>query len=106
MSFIPGRKGALITQALWYGYLFKHDSFKSLVKERWLALKPEFEKVLAYIDEKAEYIRESNEINLKKWPVTQNVNEDIDLSYDDAVNRMKEAYRERITELDKVISNY
>ena len=40
------------------------------------------------------------------WPVTQNVNEDIDLSYDDAVNRMKEAYRERITELDKVISNY
>lgn len=105
-TFIPGRKGALITQALWYGYLFKHDSFKSLVKERWLALKPEFEKVLTYIDEKAEYIRESNEINLEMWPVTQNVNEDIDLSYDDAVNRMKEAYRERITELDKVISNY
>ena len=105
-TFIPGRKGALITQALWYGYLFKHDSFKSLVKERWQALKPEFEKVLTYIDEKTEYIRESNEINLEMWPVTQNVNEDIDLSYDDAVNRMKEAYLERITELDKVISNY
>ena len=51
-------------------------------------------------------LRESNEINLEMWPVTQNVNEDIDLSFDDAVNRMKEAYRERITELDKVISNY
>ena len=73
---------------------------------RWTALKPEFEKVLSYIDEKAEYIRESNEINLKMWPVEQNVNEDIDLSYDDAVNRLKEAYQERITELDKVISNY
>lgn len=106
MSFIPGRKGALIAQSLWYGYLFKHDAFKSLVKERWTALKPEFEKVFTYIDEKAEYIRESNEINLKMWPVTQNVNEDIDLSYDDAVNRLKEAYQERITELDKVISNY
>ena len=105
-TFIPGRKGALLTQVLWYGYLFKHDSFKSLVKERWTVLKPEFEKVFTYIDEKAEYIRESNEINLEMWPVTQNVNEDIDLSYDDAVNRMKEAYRERITELDKVISNY
>lgn len=105
-TFIPGRKGALITGSLWYGYLFKHDSFKSLVKERWLALKPEFEKVFAYIDEKAEYIRESNEINLKMWPVTQNVNKDIDLSYDDAVERLKEAYQERITELDKVISNY
>ena len=105
-TFIPGRKGALLTQVLWYGYLFKHDAFKSLVKERWTVLKPEFEKVFTYIDEKAEYIRESNEINLEMWPVTQNVNEDIDLSYDDAVNRMKEAYRERITELDKVISNY
>ena len=105
-TFIPGRKGALIAQSLWYGYLFKHDAFKSLVKERWTVLKPEFEKVFTYIDEKAEYIRESNEINLEMWPVTQNVNEDIDLSYDDAVNRMKEAYRERITELDKVISNY
>ena len=105
-TFIPGRKGALITQTLWYGYLFKHDSFKSLVKERWQALKPEFEKVLTYIDEKAEYIRESNEINLEMWPVTQNVNEDIDLSYDDAVNRIKEAYRERITELDVLITNY
>ena len=105
-TFIPGRKGALLTQVLWYGYLFKHDAFKSLVKERWAELKPEFEKVFTYIDEKAEYIRESNEINLEMWPVTQNVNEDIDLSYDDAVNRMKEAYRERITELDKVISNY
>jgi hypothetical protein len=105
-TFIPGRKGALLTQVLWYGYLFKHDAFKSLVKERWTALKPEFEKVFTYIDEKAEYIRESNEINLKMWPITQNVNEDIDLSYDDAVNRLKEAYQERITELDKVISNY
>ena len=106
MSFVPGRKGVLLTSALWYGYLFNHDSFKILVKERWTALKPEFEKVFTYIDEKAEYIRESNEINLKMWPVTQNVNEDIDLSFDDAVNRMKEAYQERITELDKVISNY
>ena len=106
MSFVPGRKGVLLTSALWYGYLFNHDSFKSLVKERWTALKPEFEKVFTYIDEKAEYIRESNEINLEMWPVTQNVNEDIDLSFDDAVNRMKEAYQERITELDKVISNY
>ena len=44
------------TKSLWYGYLFEHDSFKSLVKERWLALKPEFEKVFVYIDEKAEYI--------------------------------------------------
>ena len=105
-TFIPGRKGALLTQVLWYGYLFKHDAFKSLVKERWAELKPEFEKVFTYIDEKAEYIRESNEINLEMWPVTQNVNEDIDLSYDDAVNRLKEAYQERITELDKVISNY
>ena len=40
------------------------------------------------------------------WPVTQNVNKEIDLSYDDAVERLKEAYQERITELDKVISNY
>lgn len=105
-TFIPGRKGALLTQVLWYGYLFKHEAFKSLVKERWTVLKPEFEKVFTYIDEKAEYIRESNEINLEMWPVTQNVNEDIDLSYDDAVNRMKEAYRERITELDVLITNY
>lgn len=105
-TFVPGRKGALIAQSLWYGYLFKHDAFKSLVKERWTELKPEFEKVFTYIDEKAEYIRESNEINLEMWPITQNVNEDIDLSYDDAVNRLKEAYQERITELDKAISNY
>lgn len=105
-TFIPGRKGALLTQVLWYGYLFKHDAFKSLVKERWTELKPEFEKVFTYIDEKAEYIRKSNEINLEMWSVTQNVNEDIDLSFDDAVNRLKEAYQERITELDKVISNY
>lgn len=105
-TFRPGVKGAILKNALWYGYLFEYDKFREIVKEKWNMYRSEFEKIPAYIDKQANYIKSSNEVNLEMWPITQEANGDIDLSFDESVARMKDAYIERINELDNAIKAF
>jgi hypothetical protein len=39
------------------------------------------------------------------WPVTQNTNEDINLSFSEAVARMKMSYEAKLEFMDKEIAN-
>lgn len=105
-TFLPGRKGGLLKSTLWYCYLFEHKEFKAIVKKRWKELRPDLERIPSYIDNKAEYIKSSNEENFAMWPITHDVNKDTTLPFEEAVERLKAAYIERITELEKEISNY
>lgn len=105
-TFMPGRKRGILKSVLWYEYLFKHKQFKEIIKKRWKELYPKFEQIIPYIDEKAKYIELSNERNTEMWPITQNVNLDIDLSFKDAVERLKAAYIERMNELNIEIESY
>lgn len=105
-TFLPGRKGGLLKNTLWYCYLFEYKEFKDVVKKRWRKFRSDLEKIPSYIDNKAEYIKSSNEENFAMWPITHDVNKDTNIPFEEAVERLKTAYIERITELEKEISNY
>ena len=104
-TFVPGVKSTILQEAFYYRYLFRNAEFKSEVKKRWAQLKPSFEEIPSFIEETAAHIAESNAINSVMWPITQAVNGDEELSFEDAVTRMREAYIERLNILDNVITN-
>lgn len=103
-TFIPGSNSFRINKAIWYDKLFEYPDFIATAKIRWNTLKPAFETIIPFIDEQAGYIRKSAIVNGNMWPITQNVNGDEKLSFDDAVLRLRKAYEERINTLDRLIN--
>jgi hypothetical protein len=57
-----------------------------------------------YIVNTAEKIKESNEVNLAMWPISGTVNGDESMTYDDAIERMRAAYQNRLTRVGNNIS--
>ena len=73
------------------------------VKERWTLLKPEFEKIPTFIESEAKRITPSEKMNHSMWPITRVVNGDESLTFDDAVQRMKSIYEQKVKWLDEAI---
>ena len=104
-TFTSYSNSVVLTDVLWYGYLFKYNEFTDAVKERWDVLENVFEEVDSYILEQAELIRESNEVNIAKWPISGDVNEDEEMMFDDAITSMRLAYSNRLHVIDDYILN-
>jgi uncharacterized protein YqgV (UPF0045/DUF77 family) len=64
-----------------------------------------FRDVDQYIVSIAEEVRESNGVNIAKWPISTTVNGDESMSYDDAIATMREAYQFRLTRVDDDINS-
>lgn len=103
-TFQPDTHGYFIPNSIYFGQLFKDQAVKDRLKERWTELKPKFMGVDDYIVQKAEQIRKSSDINIKMWPSTGYVNGDDEMTFDDAVARMRKALKDRIQELDHLIN--
>lgn len=105
--------------------LLYYPAFRKRLKERWAALKPQFLTLDEYIDKQAEWIRASEEVNHRLWPIfghgegddkdhngigiaddkeTLMVNYDENLSFQEAVDLMKVHLRQRISDLDVLIN--
>lgn len=104
-TFTPGATSFYIKNAIWYNRLFLDSDFVASVKSRWSSFKNKFDEIPVFIDSQAALIKNSAEINSRMWPVTSTVNGDESLSFDEAVERMKAAYQERVAWLDNAISN-
>ncbi len=106
-TFVPGDTGFLISNSLWYGRLFKDPVFVARVKERWAAVKPMLDSnIPVYIDEQAANVKESAVMNHEMWPITiWRPNGDEDISFDAAIDRMKEAFKARMNNLNNAINN-
>ena len=104
-TYRPGNTNIALKNALYYKDLFKYDEFKAAVKERWAAIKGSCESIDAYIEKQANLIEESNEVNIQKWPITETANGDVELSFSEAIERMREAYNERLNVVDSYISS-
>lgn len=102
-TFRPGA-GFTVKGALYYPRLFQNTTFVSRVKERWALLKPEFDKISAFIESEAEQIKHSEIMNQSMWPITQTVNGDESMTFEEAVSRMKAAYEEKLQWLNNAIS--
>lgn len=105
-TFLPDRSGLLISNYLWYGYLLNSPEFVAVAKARWAVLKPKFMQLTTFIDETAEKIHQSEAVNHDMWPIGGfRPNGDEDMTFDEAVERMKQALLYRINEVDVAINN-
>ena len=90
---------------LYYDVLFTDPVFVAAVKERWNLYETKLRAIPQFIEAEAQRIRNSEEVNHQMWPVTQNTNEDINLSFSEAVARMKMSYEAKLEFMDKEIAN-
>ncbi len=105
-SFIPGRTTSYqLKNCLYYPQLFTDDDFISAINERWPAAKENFDKVSEFIDLEAEKIRNSDKLNNAMWPISQRVNGDETMSFEEAVSRLKQAYLDKLEWLNQHIGN-
>ncbi len=95
-----------VNNCMYYGQLFKDATFKARVKEKWNAQKALYEAVDTYIATQAEYLKHSDELNIALWPISQNVNGDEAMSFADAIKRMRDNYKNRITWMNTQISAF
>ena len=103
-TFRPGT-GYTVKNALYYPRLFQNTTFVARVKERWALLKPNFDKISAFIESEAAIIAPSEKMNHIMWPITQAVNGDESMTFEEAVQRMKSAYEQKLQWLDEAINN-
>lgn len=84
----------------------REDSqFRALAKQHWMRYREALATIPDYIDALAATLVESDAINSKMWPIDRTTNQDVTLSYPDAVARLKRAYREKYEWLDETIIN-
>lgn len=91
-----------LTECLWYGYFFKYPEFKAAVKERWAEVRDVYASMDKYIEDAAAYIKESNDVNIYKWPLTSTTNGDEKLTFEKAITKMRSSYNGRV----EAINNY
>lgn len=105
----PAAQGKLfMTHAIWYRRLFQDEAFKALAKRRWKELYHKFVAIGDFILEEYDYLGESAKKNFAIWnpATTGNVNGDVYLSFDEAVERMHTIYTERVEHLNKVFYSW
>ena len=91
--------------ALWFGELFKNPSFVQKVKERWSLLNPSLRKVVSSIDDAGNNIYQSSLLNDEMWSLRghRSANDDEELSHEESVLKLKNAYLFRLDWLDEQI---
>ena len=106
----PQAKTGLINgEAIWYARLFKDPAFKAKVKDRFQELLPELKKIPDYMDECEILLTESAKLNFAMWNPAddasmngwQIINGDENMTFHNAIARLKSNYKERLTVIPK-----
>ena len=91
----------------YFYFLLKDSKFKNRLKERWNAQKDTFKQLTEYIDSMAVVLRDSESANYAVWGAINNPNgdenEDQSLSFQNAINRMKDGFLQRWKWMDENI---
>ena len=95
-----------IKDALYYDRLFQDESFKARVKERWNMFRDDFATLPEFIRSEAAKIAVSEIFNHKMWPINQVVNQDENLPFEEAVNRMISSYEAKLKWMEKEIGKW
>lgn len=97
---------------MWYPLLFKDANFRTRVQERWTVIYPQLLSVATKIDEFAAQNKVSDLYNYAMWPLTSLKNSvgsafngDEDMSFDEAIASMKQAYTDRLNWMNTQITS-
>ena len=106
----PGAKTGLVNgKAIWYARLFEDPDFKAKVRDRFQELLPELEKIPDFMDECETLLTQSAKLNFAMWNPAEDasmnggwiINGDENMTFHDAVARLKTIYKERLTVIPK-----
>ncbi len=103
------RTGLLNRNACWYARLFDDPAFRSKVRTRFQELLPQLQTIPQYIDELEKQLDASATLNFKLWNPAEDawtngghiINGDENMSFHDAVARLRSIYEERLTVIQK-----
>lgn len=97
---------------MWYPLLFKDANFRNKVQERWAVIYPHLLNVVARIDEFAALNKVSDQYNHAMWPLSNLKNSagsafngDEDMTFDEAIATMKQAYTDRLNWMNEQITS-
>ena len=93
-------------KTMFYPALRKDPKFKARLIERWNARKEDLKRLPDYIDSQADYIRISESVNQQIWPITVFENGDETMSFQESIDRIKNAFLDKWTWMDTNISKY
>ena len=99
------RNGLINRGACWYALLFEDPTFAARVRTRFNELLPQLRTIPAYIDETEKLLELSARENFKLWNPAEDasmndgriINGDENLTYQNAVARIRSIYEERLT---------
>lgn len=89
--------------SFWFDKLISSNTFKKELKKHWNAHKTSFSTIPSFVDSLADYTRESNNRNIKIWPIDVNFVGDETEDFDTAIQMLKESIQNSIVELDSLI---
>ena len=93
-------------KTLFYPALLKDEKFRDRLLERWDLQKDALKALPDYIDQMADYIRLSEEINHRMWPIVNNPeNGDEEMTFQEAIDRIKKAFQDKWAWMDKNIAS-
>ena len=103
------RTGLVNGNAIWYGRLREDPAFEAKLKARFNELLPQLETIPDYMDECERMLTESARLNFAMWnpaeDASQNggyiINGDENMSFHNAVARLKSIYQERLQVIPK-----
>ena len=104
-TFVPTSVECYIKEAIYYDKLFEDPQFVNKVKERWNSLKTTLQTIPNFIETEKLKLSKSADLNIQLWPISSRVNGDETMSFEDAVNRMKNAYENRLQVIENAINN-
>jgi len=104
-TFKLNKTGLINKKTALFHQFFEKDSFKEAFKQRWPVIKDSLGSMNAFIDSLANYVKESNEQNIKLWPINITAHKigDEEKSFDEAIEMLKKALQNKIKELDKLV---
>ena len=93
--------------SVWNSRIIMDPANSPQIKQRWNAQRESIRSILDEFDRQYQAIKESVEYNAKMWPIPSdlNVNQENELSIEEAIARMKEVYERKFNHMDRYINS-
>lgn len=104
-SFVPAFSTYWVgaTRTMYYPALLKDEKYRARMIEKWEKEREALKKLPDYIDEMVRKLEVSEAINNSMWPINNSENGDEKMSFQQAIDRMKDTYKKRWEWVDRNI---
>ena len=104
-TFKINKSGLLNKDNTIFRQFFQKNSFVKMFCQRWLENRNAFASISSYVDSLSNYVKKSNEQNIKIWPIKINIDKigDEEKTFDESIEMLKTAIYD---EIDEYVSSF